>query len=199
MATLGKFSTADFKKLQKKLNKVKPPDTQMFVDSCAKELAARLLAKVIKRTPVGDYSQEVTVTAQKDGKKHKKGEQYTKRVNPSGKLGGTLRRGWTSKTMEDAQKGGAKVDAKAYADSLAIKHDGKMLSIEIVNPVEYASYVEFGHRQTPGRYVPELGKTLKAGWVNGQFMMTISEQEVRDIAPAVLEKRIAEYLKGVMT
>ena len=27
-----------------------------FMEACAKELAARLLAKVIKRTPVGDYS-----------------------------------------------------------------------------------------------------------------------------------------------
>ena len=29
--------------------------------------------------------------------------------------------------------------------------------------MEYASYVEYGHRQEPGRYVPALGKRLKNG------------------------------------
>ena len=32
-----------------------------FMEACAKELAARLLAKVIKRTPVGDYSDSYDV------------------------------------------------------------------------------------------------------------------------------------------
>lgn len=32
-----------------------------FMEACAKELAVRLLAKVIKRTPVGDYSDSYDV------------------------------------------------------------------------------------------------------------------------------------------
>ena len=75
---------AGMKKLQKQLNKLQQSEVEAFVDSCAKELAARLLAKVIKRTPVGDYP---------------KG---------SGKKGGTLRRGWTSKTHEEAAGGTGK-------------------------------------------------------------------------------------------
>lgn len=31
--------------------------------------------------------------------------------------------------------------------------------------VEYAPYVELGHHQQPGRYVPKLGKRLKKSWV----------------------------------
>lgn len=31
--------------------------------------------------------------------------------------------------------------------------------------VEYAPYVEMGHTQTPGRYVPALGKRLVRDWV----------------------------------
>lgn len=31
--------------------------------------------------------------------------------------------------------------------------------------IEYAPYVEFGHHQQPGRYVPALKKRLKLSWV----------------------------------
>ena len=55
------------------------------MESCAKELAARLLAIVVKRTPVGDYSKEITIVAKRNSKKHKKGETYKKRGIP--KLG----------------------------------------------------------------------------------------------------------------
>lgn len=53
MGKMGKFTASDLKKLQNKLNKIK--DVDAFVESCAKELAARFYAKVVKRTPVGDY------------------------------------------------------------------------------------------------------------------------------------------------
>ena len=67
----------------------------------------------------------------------------------------------------------------------------------IINPTEYASYVEYGHRQTPGRYVPALGKSLKANWVKGRFMLTISIQEVEKALPGVLERNLYELLKEV--
>ena len=81
MGKMGGFTAADLKKLQKQLNKIQQGNVEAFIDACAKELAARLLAKVIKRTPVGQYP------------------------NSSGKKGGTLRRGWTSATHEEAASG----------------------------------------------------------------------------------------------
>ncbi len=194
MAKMGGFSVAGMKKLQQQLNQIQQGDVEAFIDACAKELSARLLAEVIKRTPVGDYSKEIEVVAKRDSKYHKKGDTYTKKVNPSGKKGSTLRRGWTSKTHEEAESGG-KANAKAYADSLTIHHDGNMVAIEIVNPVEYASYVEYGHRQTPGRYVPAIGKQLKQGWVQGQFMLTLSVQKIQNLAPKVLESKIKKFLR----
>ena len=160
MAKMGGFSVVGMKKLQQQLNKIKQDDVEAFIDACAKELAARLLAKVIKRTPVGEYPKS------------------------SGKKGGTLRRGWTSKTYEEAKSGSGKGgNAKAYADSLTIHHYGNTLVIEIVNPVEYASYVEYGHRTANHK-----------GWVQGRFMLTISEQEIQNIAPKVLESKIKKFL-----
>lgn len=188
MAKIGKFSSTDLKKLQRELNGIKPDKITLFCEDCAKELAARLLAKVIKRTPVGDYSREKTVVAKRDSKNHKKGDRYTVRVNPSGKKGGTLRRGWTAETFEDAASGsGASTPAQEYAKSLQIQHEGNIFRVEIVNPVEYSSYVEFGHRTRGGK-----------GWVEGKFMLTLSEQELQEIAPAVLEARIAKLLKGAV-
>lgn len=100
--------------------------------------------------------------------------QYTK---SSGKKGGTLRRGWTGSKRSSAQ---------SYADSLTTIHSGDTYVIEIVNPVEYASYVEYGHR------------TINNGWVPGRLMMTTSEQELERIAPKVLERKIKKYLKRCM-
>lgn len=153
-----------------------PTQMDKFFESCAKELATRLLAKVIKRTPVGDYSKEITVTAKRDSKKHKKGDVYTKRVNIGGKKGGTLRRGWT---------GGQSSNATAYSNSLNVNKVGTDYVIEIINPVEYASYVEYGHRTRNHK-----------GWVEGKFMLTISEDEIRNSAPNILQKKLKNYLKG---
>lgn len=141
----------NFKKnLEKSLNK---NEIDIFIDACAKELAARLLAKVIKRTPVGQYP---------------KG---------SGKKGGTLRRGWTN---------GQSQSASAYANSLKVHHFGDAYVIEIINPVHYAPYVEYGHRTRNG-----------GGWVEGKFMLTISSQEVQNDAPRVLENKLKKKLGEV--
>ena len=155
MARSGTINFRDFERIQNNLEKLNQEQVDLFIDACAKELAARLLAKVIKRTPVGDYP------------------------NSSGKKGGTLRRGWT---------GGKTQSAVAYADSLTIHHFGNAYVIEIVNPVEYASYVEFGHRTSNHK-----------GWVNGRFMLTISEQEIQNAAPAIIEKKLMKLMGELFT
>ena len=152
MAKMGKFDCKGLKDFQRQLEQLQNPDD--FVESCAKELAARLLRLVVKRTPVGQYPAS------------------------SGKKGGTLRRGWT---------GSKRSSAEGYAESLKVNHFGDTYVIEIVNPVEYASYVEYGHRTAD-----------HAGWVPGVFMMTMSEQELEKIAPKVLENKIRKYLGGLM-
>lgn len=60
--------------------------------------------------------------------------------------------------------------------------------IEIINPVEYASYVEFGHRTANHK-----------GWVNGRFMLTISEQEIQQAAPAIIEKKLMKQMGELFT
>ena len=128
------------KEFQKIIEEMEKEKEQLMIDTI-KELAARLLRKVIKRTPSDT---------------------------------GNLRRNWT---VSD------------------VKKNGENYEIEVSNSTEYASYVEFGHRQTPGRFVPAIGKRLKKSWVKGKFMLTISESELQKQAPAVIEKKITEWLK----
>lgn len=66
---------------------------------------------------------------------------------------------------------------------------------EIINNTNYASYVNYGHRQTPGRYVPAIGKRLKKGWVDGKFFIELSVAELRGITQPLLEKRLKEHLE----
>lgn len=186
---MAKWGNCDYKQLQKlrdNLTKLQDADLEKFCRDVSKELAARLLALVIPRTPVGDYSREVTVTAKRDGKHHKKGDTYTKRVTPSGKKGGTLRRGWTARTEQEAASRGGENNAKAYAQSLPVYKQGGSYVIEVINPVHYASYVEFGHRTPSGK-----------GWVQGQYFLTLSEQELRALAPGIIEKKLERLLREV--
>lgn len=53
MGRMGRFDCNGLKDFQQQLEKLQNPDD--FVESCAKELAARLLRMVVKRTPVGQY------------------------------------------------------------------------------------------------------------------------------------------------
>ena len=209
---MTRWGSVDFKQMkafQKKLEKLDKMRDE-FCEAAAKELAARLLAKVIKRTPVGrapklDVPSTIKVklassntVTQKAGNGHVSYQKKTMRTQSfltaegarhqmhwAGYSGGTLRRGWT---------GDKTVDGASYAQSLPIKKKGDSFVIDIINPVEYASYVEFGHRQTPGRYVPALGKKLKGGWVKGRFMLTKSEIELSADAPKILEKKLAKWL-----
>ena len=57
--------------------------------------------------------------------------------------------------------------------------------MEIVNPVDYASYVEFGHR------------TVNGGWVEGRYMLTISEEKLKTVAPSALESMVLKKLREV--
>ncbi len=153
MAGMGRFQARDLKKLRDELQKLEN-NTNEFMESCARELAARLLRLVVNRTPVGQYSAG------------------------SGKKGGTLSCGWT---------GGNRSSAEDYAESIPVHHFSDTYVMEIVNPVAYASYVEYGHRTANHK-----------GWVKGRFMMTISEQELKRIAPKVLENKVRKYLGGCM-
>lgn len=155
MGRNGSVDMKDFIKLQQQLQDLEK-EYDVFIETCSKEIAARLLRILIKNTIVGDYPKE------------------------SGKKGGTLRRGWTT-----AQKEG-----------ITVVKSGNTYTFDIKNSVEYASYVEFGHRKR-GKKLGDINLPGK-GWVEGKFTLTLAEKEIEKIAPPLLEKRIKQKLSEVM-
>jgi hypothetical protein len=142
MASRLKVDVSALKEFEQQLKQVSESDMQRFTEQMVKELAGIALAKIIERTPVGDYP------------------------SSSGKQGGTLRRNWS--VGEVIKK-------------------GNVYEVEIVNSIDYATYVEYGHRTVN-----------HSSWVPGRFMMTISEQELESIGPAIIDRRLTAFLKEVL-
>jgi hypothetical protein len=132
MAKWGEFDIRELKRLAKDLEMMQEA-LPGFIEECVKELAGRLLAKVVLRTPVDS---------------------------------GDLRRGWTFGPVRRINDG---------------------FEIELINAVEYALYVEFGHRTSN-----------HMGWVEGRFMLTISEKELERELPAFLKRKQEAFLKNFM-
>lgn len=182
MSTI-KLDLEGLKQLADNLDRAQEAEDAFYQDT-VKELAARLLAKVIKRTPVGVAPSDLPESIYKE---------YW-----SGYAGGTLRRGWTAKTEAEAMNGsGQGVSVPAFLAGVNVLHEGSAYHIVILNPVRYASYVEYGHRQKPGRYVPALGKQLKNNFVKGQYMLTLSERELQSQAPEIIQGRLEAFLREV--
>lgn len=152
----GRLDIREFEKFQKKLeNMAKEEELRKLNEKAIKELAARFLRKVIERTPTGKYK---------------------------GKQGGTLKRGWTAKTQEEAEKN--ETDINSFLKGMVVQKKGDTYEITIINPVDYAEYVEYGHRTVNHK-----------GWVEGRFMMTVSEEELRQDADKIVQKKFEAYLK----
>lgn len=126
---------ADYRQLQRLQRKLQRME-QKYEEFCrqmTKEIAARMLSKVIRRTPVVD---------------------------------GVLVKGWA-------------VEAN-------VRKNGNVYEIEVFNPIDYAPYVEFGHRTRNHQ-----------GWVKGRFMMTISADQIEQQAPALIERKLTQMLQEV--
>ena len=62
--------------------------------------------------------------------------------------------------------------------------DGKDVEVEILNGMEYASFVEFGATNRDGT------------WRNGQYILTVSINEIQKQIPLRWQKAFAEFLKS---
>lgn len=159
---MAKWGKTDFRQLKTLSNNLDNYlKTTQILDEVAKELTARLLGKVIPRTPVGKYPKS------------------------SGKVGGTLRRGWTSDSHKAAESG-KNIDVAAFVDNLELNKTDDYVEVLVINPVEYASFVEQGHRTN----------NLK-GWVSGRHMLRISVNELKAESPKIIQNKITKELREV--
>lgn len=171
-------------RFEKQLEQLANTEARDFMESCVRELAARLLAKVIPLTPTGRYSNKVSFTT-KAGKKVK--------FKVAKKAGGTLKHGWTSLTQTEAEDKAKEkgVDGQTpvpeHLGRVRVIRSGGLISIQITNPVSYAPYVEYGHRAPGGKGAPTPGK----------HMLTVSVEELQGSAQAIVEKMLTQFLQEV--
>lgn len=121
--------------------------------------ANQTLTIVKKKTPVGVYKKNVSFST-KDGKEVHFKQNFRR-------IGGTLRRHWFM--------------GKTHIN-------GKMMSKEISNNIEYAVYVNNGHRK-----VNRHGETI--GFVKGQFFLEAGTKKFDQIAKGFYKIEIERIKK----
>ncbi|MFC2475913.1 MAG: HK97 gp10 family phage protein [Catonella sp.] len=186
MGRNGSVDTSELTKLLANIEGMKEAAPE-FLRQCADELGQRLLRKVIKRTPVGKkpiFKGEKTIKVKgQSGKTRtfltKEKADYDMMINKywSGYSGGQLRRSWRATSTEGT---------------------GYNYTIKVENPLDYASYVEHGHRQTPGRFIPALGKTAVVSWVPGRHMLSTSVDEIEASKYKIIGRRVQAFIKERM-
>lgn len=87
----------------------------------------------------------------------------------TGMVGGTLRNAWTRTEVFETKN---------------------TYRVDVFNPIEYAQYYEYGHRQTPGRYVPQIGKRLKAQFVKGRFPLNKAITSAEGVISKIINHEI---------
>lgn len=123
MGNAVKINLEGFKELEKSLTKIQK-DVDDFIVSLSKEIAARLLAKVIRRTLPGKYPKN------------------------SGKKGGTLRRGWTAGKNIDDFIEGVQVNKRGGIYEVVIKN-----SVEYASYVEFGHMKRNHKGWVPGKFI----------------------------------------------
>lgn len=73
----------------------------------------------------------------------------------------------------------------------SITKEGSNWVVWLYNDTKYAMYVEYGHRTRLNR------KTGRRGWVNGQYMMTLSCEEVQRDLSSIVKKHMDSFYRRV--
>lgn len=68
-----------------------------------------------------------------------------------------------------------------------VQGEGKNISVEILNGMEYATDVEYGHRV--------VRNGVEVGWAEGRFMLKISIDEIRKQMPARYQLEFKKFCK----
>lgn len=74
---------------------------------------------------------------------------------------------------------------------------GLKFEMDLSNNLEYVEYVEYGHRQEPGRFVPAIGKRLKADFVPGFYMLRDGTRRLEDSLKPAVQKEVRKAIESL--
>lgn len=170
------FDVREFEKFCDKVRELDgKADTTRVLEAGTNQLAALYVREAKKRTPVGKRG---SVKAFMGRDKSGKAIYLTYHYNTQ-----QTRNSW-------------RVDAA--------KITGTTAAAKVYNTSRYASFVDEGHRQEVGRYVPMLGTPiggvvhgarLKKPWVEGLHMTDAAESVVDKNAGRILDRVVRGYLR----
>lgn len=78
-----------------------------------------------------------------------------------------------------------------------LERGARVYQMAVTNSASYASFVNDGHRQTPGRFIPILGKQLVNNFVKGKHITEIAQVYTESKAGGIIQRQTAELLKGL--
>lgn len=193
-------SFAGFEALRRQIEGLNSPqEKQACMEECTESLAQVYLAEAIKKTPNGGAKEfEVTekgyerIQALEVGAKG-----FQKAKSRSHANAHAVKR--IKKSRKSGKKQYLVLTASEHMrrswDAEPVKKQGSTYSVKVFNSASYASYVNDGHRQRPGRFVPAIGKRLVRSWVPGQHMAELAEQKTRRSSKRLLSRIITAYLE----
>lgn len=174
---------------------------EQFARKFLLEMGLRALAKTKRRTPVRTGllrnswqlgNQKISLSA--NIAKRKSERKYWKAKGTHGSQ--------ESYTVRAGEVSSYSVDPENSSDATleSVTRNGDTLEITLSNPVEYAMYVEYGHKLTP--WGSETGATKtdlrsRGDWVEGRFMATVSILEVMQEMPARYQAAMQAYLDSL--
>lgn len=74
---------------------------------------------------------------------------------------------------------------------------GLKFDMDLSNNLEYAEHVEYGHRQEQGRFVPAIGKRLKADFVPGSYMLRDGTRRLEDSLKPAVQKEVRKAIESL--
>lgn len=177
------------KQFSKNLKNLEQKGIDDICEKILREMTLRFLTKVIQLTPVGKNNYVRRRARAENGdylryaRGKNKGKIKTKRTNTY--TGGTLRRGWIVKNEKQAVTNKSKptqAEIENFVKGLKFHKFGKNYKITVVNPVEYAKYVNYGHRKRrkKGYYGDtNMATVIKPNdWVQGYFFLEKAEKYI---------------------
>lgn len=74
---------------------------------------------------------------------------------------------------------------------------GPKFEMDLSNNLEYVEHVEYGHRQEPGRFVPAIGKRLKADFVKGHYMLRDGTSRLEESLGPEVQKAVRKAVESL--
>lgn len=190
-----KVDFSGLKQFQKDIANFNRTTRDAMFREATEQLAAVYVGSAIRNTPVGGtQTREV-----------KEGEYNASKATEMGNNKQFNRAKKTAKTsLKVAYKSKGKMKYKIFQSSEHMRRSwdasdarkrGRKYRVMITNSASYASYVNDGHRQRPGRYVPILGKRLVKSWVEGLHITDKAEMATKKAQGRVLNAVVTKYLK----